>query len=208
MDAEEEAALVRKAVDGDHDALSALLTEYGPGIAEQLSTHLRTIYRGLLDTEDVMQVTYLEAFLRIGHFVNRGPNAFAVWLTQIARNNLRDAIRELERQKRPPADRRIVTTASDSGAAALLDRVGWTSTTPSRCASNEEMRSHLKSALDRLPPDYGRVLRLYDLEGRKADDVAKLMDRSVGAVHMLRARAIDQLRVLFSDIVGIGESPP
>ncbi len=201
--ATDETLLVSQAIAGDMDALSALLAEHGPPIAARLAPQIRSIHRGVLEPDDVLQVTYMEAFLRIRSFVPTGPNAFAAWLSRIATNNLRDAVRELERQKRPPADRRIVATASDSGPAALLDRVGWTSTTPSRCATNEEMRGHLLRLLDRLPPDYARVLRLYDLEGLRAEQVAERMERSIGAVHMLRARAIDQLRVLFGGIAEI-----
>jgi RNA polymerase sigma factor (sigma-70 family) len=198
-----ETMLVRRAIDGDMEALSVLLAEHGPRIARQISLQIQSAYRGVLDAEDVMQVTYLEAFLRVRSFVHQGPEAFAIWLKQIATNNLRDAIRELERQKRPPADRRIVATATESGPAALLDRVGWTSTTPSRCVNDKEMRKHLLVALDRLPRDYACVLRLYDLEGHKPADVALKMKRSIGAVHMLRARAIDQLRAAFTDVAGV-----
>lgn len=117
---------------------------------------------------------------------------------------MRDAIRELERQKRPPAGQRLVGSSSESGPAALLDRVGWTTTTPSRGVVGEEMRRHLLIAMDRLPADYARVLRLYDLDGNAPDEVARQMGRSVGAIHMLRARSIDQLRTLLSDISGPG----
>jgi RNA polymerase sigma factor (sigma-70 family) len=198
-----QAQLVEQAVAGDMDALSTLLTEHGPGIANRLATQIRPVYRGLLDAEDVMQVTYLEAFLRIARFTPRDSGGFVAWLNRIATNNLRDAVRELERLKRPPAARRVTVGGSESGAAALLDQAGWTSTTPSRVATNDEMRTALIKALEQLPADYATVLRLYDLEERKVDDVAEHMQRSIGAVYMLRARAIDQLRVVFSGISDI-----
>lgn len=200
----DQSELVTRAVEGDMDALSTLLDQIGPGIAKHLSTQIQSAYRGLLDAEDVMQVTYLEAFLQIQRFAPRGRDSFGAWLTQIAINNLRDAIRELDRQKRPPADRRIVSSGSESGANALLDRVGWTSTTPSRAVGNAELRDQLLRMLERLPADYRSVLQLYDLEGRAPDEVAARMNRTVGAVHMLRARAIDQLRTLFAGLADQG----
>ena len=42
-----------------------------------------------------MQVTYLEAFLRVTDFVPTGPNSFRLWLTRIAENNLRHYSRAL-----------------------------------------------------------------------------------------------------------------
>jgi len=199
----DESELVAKAIGGDMDALSALLAVHGPPIARRLAPQIQSVYRGLVEPEDVMQVTYLEAFLRIRDFVVRGPEAFEVWLGQIAANNLRDAIRELERQKRPPAGQRLVAADSESGPAALLDRVGWTSTTPSRGVVNEELRQRLLAALERLPADYSRVLRLYDLDGNTPDQAARQMNRSVGAIYMLRARAIDQLRTLLGGLASV-----
>lgn len=197
---EEQKTLITKAVEGDKDALSALLTQYGPSIAGRLSSQIKSVHRSSIDADDVMQVTYLEAFLRIQSLEDNGPDAFAGWLTQIATNNLLDAIRELERQKRPPASRRIMAEGSESGPAALLDRIGWTSTTPSRCVVNEESQARLLESIDRLPPDYARVVRRFDLEGRTAREVAQELDRSVGAVYMLRARALDHLRTLLSGL--------
>lgn len=204
----DESILTNRAASGDMDALSELLAEHGPRISRQLSTQIRAVHRRVLDAEDVMQVTYLEAFLRIRNFSQQGRGSFAAWLMQIATNNLRDAIRELERQKRPPVEQRIVNDGSESGPNALLDRLGWTSTTPSRSVGNAELQNQLLAALDRLPPDYGTVLRLYDLEGGKPEEVAMKMGRSVGAVHMLRARAIDQLRTFFASFVDQSMSSP
>ena len=48
----------------------------------------------------------------------------------------------------------------------------------------------IQSALDKLPADYGQAVRLYDLEGCSSEQVADTLGRSVGAVHMLRARAL------------------
>ena len=61
----------------------------------------------------------------------------------------------------------------------------------------------LKAAIDQLPKDYRRVVQLYDLDGLAAAEVARQMDRSDGAVYMLRARAVDRLReLLLSRVYG------
>lgn len=210
MMAETEAELVGRAVAGDADALSELLSQFGPSIGERLGSQIRLQFRSAFDIDDVLQTTYLEAFLRIGTFKDRGTGAFAAWLNQIATNNLRDALRELERQKRPPVDQRIIAAGGDSqsAAAGLLDRMGWTSTTPSRCASEREQQALVLAALDRLPPDYARVLRMYELDGCAVDVIAQTMGRSVGAVFMLRARAIDRLRDVLSGFSEISSELP
>lgn len=173
-------------------ALTELLHEHAPRLRALLSIDKR--WQSVLDADDVLQVTYLEAFLKIGSFVPGGPNAFIGWLRRIAENNLRDAIKGLDAAKRPPPN--LQANAADSSAVALFELLGVTSATPSRAAAAAEIERALATALDALPPDYACVVRLYDIEGRPIADVASQLERSAGAVHMLRARAHDQLREL------------
>jgi RNA polymerase sigma factor (sigma-70 family) len=68
--------------------------------------------------------------------------------------------------------------------------------TPSHLAADDESRRALADALAKLPAPYAEVVRLHDLEGRPATEIAALLKRSPGAVYMLRARAMDRLREL------------
>ena len=187
-------ALVRKAIAGDADAVTGLLDRYGPDVERSLS--ISREWRSVLDPADVMQVTYFEAFLQIPQYDPDRSEPFRAWLQRIAENNLRDAICGLQSQKRPqPADRVAPSPDGDS-AAGLFNLLGVTSTTPSRNARRDERANQLNAALDALPDDYGRAVKLYDLEARPIEEVATLMNRSKGAVHMLRARAHDRLKGL------------
>lgn len=186
------AALVAQAVSGDADALSALLAEFGPRVERQLQVG-RT-WQSQIDAGDVMQITYLEAFLQIGTFRPEQFGAFETWLRRIAENNLRDAIRGLERQKQMPASRRVdFTPNSDDSYVGLYEQIAATTTTASRLVTKRDTQRLLQAAIDRLPPDYAMTVRLYDLEGKVIGDVAKAMGRSAGAVHMIRARAHERL---------------
>lgn len=181
---------IERAIAGDSDALARLLAEHGPVVARSLE--IARPWRAVLDVDDVMQVTYLEAFLQIGRF-DPARGSFEAWLATIARHNLLDAVRGLSRAKQPQPRNRISAPLGDS-SVELLDLLGVTTTTPSRVARHHERTRALERAIDLLPADYGRVIRLYDLEGRHADEVAATLNRSPGAVHMLRARAHDALR--------------
>jgi RNA polymerase sigma-70 factor (ECF subfamily) len=66
--------------------------------------------------------------------------------------------------------------------------------TPSGAAATREAVGLVQAAVDRLPEDYRRVVRLYELQGLSIHDVAADMGRSEGAVKMLLARARDRLR--------------
>lgn len=150
-------------------------------------------WRAQLDSADVMQVTYVEAFRHIRDFDPTRAERFEAWLRQMAENNLRDAIRGLTRQKRSgPGGARAVPPA-DAMAALML---AITTSTPSRTARQSERAASLETALGRLPPDYALAVRRLDLEGRSVGEVAAELGRSAGAVHMLRARAHDRLREL------------
>jgi RNA polymerase sigma-70 factor (subfamily 1) len=182
---------VRAAVAGDGEALTALLHQYGPLVRQRLS--ISPVWRSALDPEDIMQVTYLEAFLRIRQLQTPTADAFVAWLTSIAQNNLRDTIRALERQRRPSPRRQVTPAAKGESGTSLLSTLAGAGRTPSSFAARRESQQALQAALGRLPRCYAQVLRLYDLEGRSVAEVAATLGRSPAAVHLLRARAMDRL---------------
>lgn len=185
-----EEQLISRAVAGDVAALTSLLETHGPRTAGTLDISPK--WRTHVTPEDVMQVTYLEAFVRITDFVSAGPGSFGAWLRRIAANNLRDAIKELERAKRPHPDRRIST--HQESCVELINLLSAGGATPSGITARAEAVSFLDSALARLPDDYQRVIRLHELEGRPVRAVAEHIGRSEGAVKMLLARAREHLR--------------
>jgi RNA polymerase sigma-70 factor (ECF subfamily) len=191
--------LIRKAIAGDVAAMTELLQLHCPDVERSLS--IAREWRSVLEPADVMQVTYLEAFLEIKRYNPDRSEPFRAWLQRIAENNLRDAIRGLQRQKRPQPSQRVEMPPGDS-MSELYAHLGVTTTTPSRYATHEERSSYLNAALDSLPDDYGRVVRLYDLQAIPISDVARQMGRSPGAVHMLRARAHDRLRGILGPEAG------
>jgi len=153
-----------------------------------------------------MQVTYLEAFLRISSFDPQRAEAFPAWLRRIAEHNLLDAIRELESERNRSAPRRIHAFGTDESYIALLDVLSASGGTPSQSVRRDEAGKMLAAAIERLPADYSTAVRLYDLEGRPIEDVAVAMGRSAGAVHMLRMRAHERLCELLGPASGILES--
>lgn len=192
MNDAQQSELLTCAIGGDADALCALLRATGPGIAARVT--IGPEWRSLIDIDDVMQVTYLEVFLRIADLRGATPAAFRAWVTRIAHNNLRDAIKELSRAKRPDPRRRVVAVSADESVTGLLEALGGTASTPSRAVAGQEMARVMRGAVSELPSDYRTVIELYDLDGRTSSDVAQFMGRSEGAIFMLRARAHDCLR--------------
>ena len=140
--AESDSSLIAQAVEGDRDALTTLLRRHGPPLRQHL--RISRTWQGCLDADDVLQVTYLEAFLRIGQLISREPAAFAAWLRTIAENNLRDAIRQLGRGKRANPRRRVRPPTLEESTVLLLERVARTPMTASRIVVDREAQEALR----------------------------------------------------------------
>jgi len=190
-----EADRIERAVAGDENALVELLERHGPEVRRRLTIPPR--WRSVLTKDDVMQQAYIEAFLHIHDFTPQRNDSFHAWLAAIAQNILRDAVDWLGAVKRGGNYRRIeVVASSSSSAGAMLALLGVDSTTPSRCARDNEMNDALRHALDQLPHHHREVVRLYDLQQRSAAEVAHALGCSLGAMYMRRRRAHWSLRRL------------
>ena len=202
-----EDARVVRAAERDGDALEELLREFGTAVAAGLSIDRR--WQASFDREDVMQVTYLEAYLRIATLRSRTTEGFRGWLARIAENNLRDALRALQRDKRPDGEgRRRSTRGSGASAETLMSSLLDSHPTVGSVAAGREAVARLKAAMQRLPDSYRRVVDEVDLAERPVTEVAAELQKSPGAVHMLRSRAHDRLRELLGGRTRFFGDPP
>ena len=193
--AEKQEELIARAAGGDREALSTLLAGCAAGLRVHLAGRIGRRWRSVLDIDDVLQVTYIEAFLRMGRFKPGENGAFCAWIRRIAENNLRDAIKELGRARRSPGAAPAQPASGDDSWASLSCVLTGAST-PSQHIMREELVDALRVAMEKLPADYRRVVQLCDLEGRPLGEVAAKLGRSEGAIYMLRARAYDRLKEL------------
>ncbi|MGD9854832.1 MAG: RNA polymerase sigma factor [Planctomycetaceae bacterium] len=190
--------LLRAAVQGDRESLEQLIARHGPMVRRKLEYQIDHCWRTVLSVDDVMQQTFLDAFLFIGRFEPRGVQAFVGWLTNMARRNLIDAVRELKAAKRGGDRVRFTGDSSslDDSYVDLFERIGGTVTSPSQAVAAREAETALKAALQQVPETYRQAIHLYDLDGRNAMDVAHACGCSVGAMHMRRSRALGMLRTI------------
>lgn len=183
--------LLLRARDGDRDAVEQLLLRHGPPIRDRLEINPK--WRSVLETNDIMQVTYLEAFLQFDRF-SGDAKSFPGWLRRIAENNLRDAIQALEREKRPQPGNRVVSSEEGADFAWLYDLITGGSATPSWHAMGKELRHFLEAEVDALPRDWRNVLHWMYFDGLGVAEVAQRMSKTTGAVHLMRIRAVARLR--------------
>ena len=194
--------LLQLALQGDAEALSALLEEVGPEVRRSLAGRIPARWRSVLSEDDVMQQTYADAFRSIGKFVPLGGGAFRAWLSAMAECNLQDAMRMLNAERRGGNRKRVHALAGGDSYRSLLDVLSSSGTSPTQQVARTENAAALRGAVDSLPEAYRKVVHMYDLEGRPIGDVADALNRTPGAVYMLRARAHDRLREILGPAGG------
>lgn len=192
MGSAEEALLVR-AVGGDVDALTTLLQQHGAALRKNIAGRIPQRWQALVSEDDVLQQTYADAYRCIGRFTYRGEGSLLAWLKSLAQRNLGDCLKMLNAQRRGGGRQRVETRNPEDSVDLLYNLVCSSQSTPSRGAARREAQAALQRAVRTLPADYRRVVELYDLEGRSAEEVAAALGRSPGAVYMLRARAHERL---------------
>jgi RNA polymerase sigma-70 factor (ECF subfamily) len=180
--------LLAYAVAGDEAALARLLERAAPLVRARLHRAVPPRWQALVTLDDALQESYTEAFLHIRRLRPESDAAFVGWLTRLTRNNLIDAIRALETEKRG-GGRARQRVARDDSAIDLLERLAARESTPSRVMARAEAVAALRGAIELLPERYRQVVTLYDLQGEPIDRVAAALGRSSGAVYMMRSRA-------------------
>ena len=166
---------------GDQDALSEMLNRHAADVAA--SVHIDPKWRRHISIEDIMQETFREVWLDSRKF-NR-QSSFVTWMTTLAQNNLRDAIRLLAAQKRPHPTRSVSGNALEQFWNELTSGLD----TPSQMLSKEQQREVLNQEIDHLPKDYQTVLRQSVFEDLSYAEIAKRMGRSEGWAAVVAHRA-------------------
>jgi RNA polymerase sigma-70 factor (ECF subfamily) len=179
-----DALLVSAAKAGDAVAFNVLSTRHSKMV-------LRRTYRivkNWQDAEDVLQDSFMKAFVHLKDFEER--SSFSSWLTRIAINSSLMLLRK---------KRGHLEISTD----AMCDEFGdWNRWGPrdaaespeSRCARRER-EELLKGAIRRLPPLLREVVQLSHGEDRSMEEVAQLLGISVPAVKSRLARARTALRI-------------
>lgn len=132
------------------------------------------------DVEDVVQEAIAQAWQRRGEFL--GQASLETWLFSIARNKVADYWRSRKR-------------AAPGPAAAALGRISE-APLPEELLGTVEMRSRVADALEKLDPDYARVLTLRYLEDLPVRIVAERLGESESAVESRLTRAREAFRLL------------
>jgi RNA polymerase sigma-70 factor (ECF subfamily) len=177
------AEILARAQAGDHQAFAQLY-----------SIHKRRIYSlclrmvgNVAEAEDLTQEAFLQFHRKIETF--RGDSALSTWLHRLAINVVLMHLRKgklqvdsLDEMMEPTADQRPGRSfgAPDIVLSGAIDRLT------------------LQRAINDLPPGYRLVFVLHDIEGFEHNEIASLLDCSIGnsksQLHKARLKLRDFLR--------------
>lgn len=159
-DRTEELSLVRCAQRGDADAFRRLVDLYDRRLLYFVRRFLKDSDRGL----DVLQEIWLTMLRRLHSL--RSPEAFRVWLYQIAHDRVVDVVRRTVREER------LQQMAFENFAERNGDDPAWTF----------EQAEFVHSALEQLTPEHREVLVLRFLEDMTLEEIAATVGCSPGTV--------------------------
>jgi RNA polymerase sigma-70 factor (ECF subfamily) len=155
--------------------------------------------RGKLDPSDIVQETLLKAHEARNEFQWRSPAEMAAWLRKILANTMTDAVRKFTTEARNVKLERSLQAALDESSSKLEAWLAADQSSPSQQAARHEQLLQLASALAQLPDDQRTAVELRHVKGLSLEEIARLLDRSRGAVAKLLFRALARLRILLHD---------
>jgi RNA polymerase sigma-70 factor (ECF subfamily) len=181
------AALIAAARSGDSKSFDRLFREY----EDTIFSFAFKVCRDRQYAEETLQDTYVNVFRNLKQF--DGRSKFSTWLYSIVANNCLMKRRRSKLEKNAVSIEEIVARehgaerrAGDGFPAEPVQR--WRNT-PLEQAIDGELRSRLDEAIRKLPVDYRLVFILRDLEGKSAEETAKITKLSVPAVKSRLRRA-------------------
>jgi RNA polymerase sigma-70 factor (ECF subfamily) len=165
-----EGALVAAAKRGEPQAFEELVLRYqhrALSVAQRITNNRE-------DAEDVTQESFHKAFLHLRGF--QGKSQFSTWLTRIVMNQ---ALMLLRRRR---GDLEVLPESPEDGDRAGVEAFVEQSPNPEESCWHRERTQLLTAAINRLGPRIRHTILLRDIEERSAEETARILGTSVGAV--------------------------
>ncbi len=142
---------------------------------------------------DLVQETFIEAQRDFRQFRGESGEEFRGWLRRILLHNLGAFTRRYRDCGMRDVGREVGLLGNGSQGQPV-EILAAESATPSAVVTAHEQSLALQGALDRLPDDYRRVIRLRYDDNLTFEQIGQEMGRSPEAARKLWARAMDCLR--------------
>lgn len=142
------------------------------------------------DAADVVQEVFLKVFRNIASF--RQDSSLKTWIYRIAVNEARNHRRWFSRHRRQEVglEREIYVEGSETQQDWLPDP----GRSPFDLALDHETRQLIEDALSQVNPRFRAALVLREIEGLSYEEIAEILDISLGTVKSRILRGRDALR--------------
>lgn len=176
---EKTAVLLVRARDGDRAARESLALRYYGVLRRFAHGRLPGSARGMVDTDDMVQIAVMRALDRLDSFEPRREGAFLAYLRRILVNQIRD---EMRRASRAPMVESVSDSLGDGTPSPLEELVG------------RESLERFETALARLRDKEREAIILRVELGFSHQEIADALGiRSANAARMFVTRAIATL---------------
>jgi RNA polymerase sigma-70 factor, ECF subfamily len=177
-------ALAHAAAGGDRRALDGLLRLVGPLLLRYCRGRLGARATGLATAEDVAQEVVLAVCTSLPRY--RGLDTpFMAFAYGIARNKVADAYRSAARDRSDPSDELPETTDTHAG--------------PEQAVVGLSEMARLMTLVDRLPGQQREIVVLRVLGEMTAEETARTIGSTPGAVRVAQHRALQKLRTWLAE---------
>ena len=139
------------------------------------------------DAPDIVQEVFLKVFRNIGSF--RGNSSLKTWIYRIAVNEAYNHRRWFCRHQRQE-----VALGAEEGAPNQADSVTDPGRSPFDQAADHETRALVEQALEKLNPKFRAAVVLRDIEDLSYEDIATVLNVSLGTVKSRIMRGREALR--------------
>jgi len=140
------------------------------------------------DASDVVQEVFLKIFRNVGQF--RGDSSLRTWVYRIAVNESHNRRRWLFRHRRGETGIEETFEDSDGREKPLMDA----GETPFDFTMNREAQLLLEAALAEINPVFRTALVLREVEDMSYEDIAEILEVSIGTVKSRIVRGREALR--------------
>ena len=179
--------LVERFKQGDHAAFDEIVSRYW----DRIYSMVHQLLRNRQDAEEVTQDAFIRAHRGLENF--RGESAFSTWLYQIATNLARNRYWYWWRRKR---DRSVSIDApvSADNETTLAEILPADLETPEDAAVTQELIDNIAAGMERLAAKHREILVLRNVKNLSYEEIAVILNISVGTVKSRIARARESLR--------------
>ena len=174
---------VERALQGDQQAYSKLLTKYKGAIFNLVYK----MVKNKEEAEDLVQETFVKAFGALPTFDER--YAFSTWLFKIASNNCIDYLR-----KKKLKTFSIDKTAESKDGEIKQSFEDIKTPDPEISAIEKEKKSLIEAAIDSLPAKYRDAIILRHKEDKSYEEIADILNLPIGTIKARIFRAREKLK--------------